>query len=112
MCELFGGGAPYSNGEDSLFFMDCIKKGFKVVAVSAVIGTEKTRKSTWFKGYDEKFFFDRGVLFHFLYGRFAKLWALRFVLVKSRVMCREIKPVKALKLLTQGVEKGKTLCRE
>ena len=109
---LFGGGAPYSNGEDSLFFMDCIKKGFKVVAVSAVIGTEKTRKSTWFNGYDEKFFFDRGVLFHFMYGKFAPLWALRFVLVKGKVMCREIKRYKALKLLLSGVEKGKSLCRE
>lgn len=110
--HLFGGGAPYSNGEDSLFFMDCIRKGLKVYAVSSVIGTERSRKSTWFKGYDEKFFFDRGVLFHFLYGKWAKLWALRFVLTKSGVMCRDIKPVQALKLLVSGVEKGKTLCRE
>ena len=27
---LFGGGAKYSNGEDSLFIRDCIKKGMKV----------------------------------------------------------------------------------
>lgn len=110
--HLFGGGAPYSNGEDSLFFMDCIRAGLKVYAVSSVIGTERSRKSTWFKGYDEKFFFDRGVLFHFLYGKWARLWALRFVLTKSRIMCREIKPVRALKLLDLGIDKGKTLCRE
>lgn len=110
--HLFGGGAPYSNGEDSLFFMDCIKKGLKIYAVSAVIGTERSRKSTWFKGYDEKFFYDRGVLFSFLYGKWAKLWALRFALVKRKVMCKDIAPAKALKLMNEGIDKGRTLCRE
>ena len=110
--HLFGGGAPYSNGEDSLFFMDCIKKGLKIYAVTSVIGTERSRRSTWFNGYDEKFFYDRGVLFHFLYGKWAKLWALRFAIVKRKIMCREIAPVKALKYMNEGIEKGKSLCRE
>ena len=109
---LFGGGAPYSNGEDSLFFMECIKKGLKIYTVTSVIGTERSRKSTWFKGYDEKFFYDRGVLFHFLYGKWARLWALRFAIVKRKIMCKDIKPARAYKLMDQGIEKGKSLCRE
>lgn len=36
----FGGGARYSNGEDSLFIRDCIKKGMKVFAVPVTIGEE------------------------------------------------------------------------
>ena len=106
---LFGGGAPYSNGEDSLFFMDCVRSGLKIVAVPVKIGKEEFRDSTWFKGYNEKFFFDRGVLYHFLYRGAAVIWGLRFVVTKSRVMCREVHMVKAFSLLCAGIRKGKKI---
>ena len=108
---LFGGGAPFSNGEDSLFFTDCLRKGLKIYAVPVKIGKEEERESTWFHGYDEKFFYDRGVLFYFLYRKLAWLWALRFVITKRKVMCREINPVRALGLLGKGIRKGRQLCR-
>lgn len=77
---LFGGGAKYSNGEDSLFIRECIRKGFKIVALPVSIGSEEERESTWFKGYTKKFFFDRGVLYRPLYGIWAKPLAIRFLL--------------------------------
>lgn len=104
---LFGGGAKYSNGEDSLFIRDCIKKGMKVYTVPVEIGEEIPRPSTWFNGYNEKFFFDRGVLFHHLYGNMAWLWALRFVIVKKKVMCQEIPAGQAFKLIMDGVKEAK-----
>lgn len=61
---LFGGGARYSNGEDSLFLAECISKGLKVFKAPVTIGKENGRPSTWFHGYNEKFFYDRGVLYH------------------------------------------------
>ncbi|MCR5250250.1 MAG: glycosyltransferase family 2 protein [Lachnospiraceae bacterium] len=109
---LFGGGAPYSNGEDSLFFMDCIRAGLKVVAVPAVIGREVVRDSTWFHGFDRKFFYDRGVLYAFLYRKAALIWAARFVIAKCRYMCTEVPPLTAFVLMRKGIEKGKRLCRE
>lgn len=77
---LFGGGARYSNGEDSLFLADCIRKGLKVFKAPVTIGKENGRPSTWFRGYNEKFFYDRGVLYRFLYGHAALPMALRFLL--------------------------------
>ncbi len=106
---LFGGGAPYSNGEDSLFFMDCIRSGLKIVAVPVKLGREDFRESTWFKGYNEKFFFDRGVLYHFLYRRAAVIWGFRFVAAKRKIMCREVNAFKAFSLLCAGIRKGKKL---
>ncbi|MDO4294021.1 MAG: glycosyltransferase [Eubacteriales bacterium] len=76
---LFGGGARYANGEDSLFLMDSLRAGLKIYAVPAELGEERPRPSTWFFGYDEKFFHDRGVLYHALYGRLAWLMGLRFL---------------------------------
>ena len=80
---LFGGGARYSNGEDSIFIRDCIKNGMKVYALPITIGRENGRPSTWFHGFTGKFFFDRGVLYEYLYGPFAGLFAWRF-LFKNR----------------------------
>ena len=37
---LFGGGAKYSNGEDSLFLKDCLSYGFKVYATPVELGAE------------------------------------------------------------------------
>ncbi len=98
----FGGGAIYSNGEDSLFISEAIKKGMKLLAVPVVIGEEKPREnggtSTWFNGYDEKFFYDRGVLYHYLYGALAPVMTLRFLLKNRSYMCKEI-PYKEAKML-------------
>ncbi len=100
---LFGGGARYSNGEDSLFIRDCLRAGLKVYKVPVTIGHEKVRESTWFSGYNTKFFFDRGVLYRYLYGCLAKPMALRFLLAHREKMCREIPWRKAYTIMRQGI---------
>lgn len=100
---LFGGGAKYSNGEDSLFIKEWIQKGYSVFTSPVVIAEEKRETSTWFKGYHEKFFKDRGVLYHFLYGRLAKLMALRFLLAHKEKICREVPISQAYQWMKQGL---------
>lgn len=101
---LFGGGAKYSNGEDSLFVSDCIRAGLKVYAIPVEIGEEVPRPSTWFDGYHEKFFYDRGVLYHALYGRLAALMGMRFLLKNREEMCSgEIDFKRAQRLLRKGI---------
>lgn len=100
---LFGGGARYSNGEDSLFLRDCLKAGLKIYAVPLCIGEEVERESTWFHGYTEKFFEDRGVLYHYLYGKMAKPFGLRFLWKNRNEMCQEISFGQAYRLLRKGI---------
>lgn len=74
---MFGGGAKYSSGEDSIFLYDCLKRGLKMIAVPVAIAElQDNRESTWFTGYNDKFFYDKGVLYALLYGRYARLIAL------------------------------------
>lgn len=104
----FGGGARYSNGEDSLFIQECIRKGMKVYRVPVTIGQERTRESTWFKGYNKKFFYDRGVLYHYLYGRLAGLMAARFIWAHRENMCKDVSPRQAFSWMGEGIrEAGK-----
>ena len=58
--SLFGGGTQYSSGEDSLFLMDCLRAGLKVYTHHAVIAKNIRKPSTWFQGYNEKYFYDKG----------------------------------------------------
>ena len=103
---LFGGGARYSNGEDSLFLLDFLKKGYRVYTSPVRIGWERPSESTWFSGYHEKFFFDRGVLYHALYGRFAGLMALRYLYAHKDILCTQLTLSQALLQMKSGIREG------
>lgn len=104
---LFGGGAKYSNGEDSLFLRDCLRSGMHMYTSTEEIGEEIYRESTWFSGYNEKFFTDRGVLYRFLYGKMANPCALRFLLAHRKEMCKEVSVGQAYRWMKKGVAEGR-----
>ncbi len=105
---LFGGGAKYSNGEDSLFLKECLDKKLAIYRTNVPIGHEESdRPSTWFSGYNDKFFFDRGYLYHFLYGALAIPMCLRFLLAHRKIMCREKTVGEAFGIMKRGVREAK-----
>jgi len=108
---LFGGGAPYSCGEDSLFIMNCIRKGLVAYAIPVSLGREEPRPSTWFKGYNEKFFYDRGVLYVPLYGFLAKPLALRWLIAHRELFFKDNQEIgnwkQAYKLMKKGMKEYK-----
>lgn len=59
---LYGGGARYSSGEDSLFIREAFRKGLKMYTSPVVIAKVKQEESSWFQGYTEKYFVDKGIL--------------------------------------------------
>lgn len=72
----FGGGTKYSSGEDTLFLNDCLDKDLRIYAYPAVIAhLQDERESTWFHGYNDKFFFDKGVLYYLLNRKLGGLFA-------------------------------------
>lgn len=68
---MFGGGARFSCGEDTIFLQDCVKKGLKVYTSTETIGKVNHGDSTWFHGYTDKFFFDKGALYATIYPHLA-----------------------------------------
>lgn len=109
---LFGGGALYSNGEDSLFLHDALKKRLKIYHVPVEIGYEKENESTWFKGYTDKFFFDRGILYHYLYGSMANILALRFLFKNKQEFCKEKSLKNCFKLMNKGIKYASVQCTD
>jgi glycosyltransferase involved in cell wall biosynthesis len=101
----FGGGAEYSAGEDTLFLNNCLKKGLKIIAIPESIATLKnSRESTWFIGYNDKFFVDRGALFAAISRRWAWLLCLQFSLRRRKLYQKDKNWIEAFKLMLQGVK--------
>ena len=99
----FGGGAQFSNGEDSLFLMDCIRKGLKIYSYPVVIAKLIERQSTWFMGYNDKYFFDKGVLFSLLYPRLCKVCAMIHC-IKQRKRYKKYGLLSAYRQIRKGIQ--------
>ena len=79
----FGGGTPYSSGEDTLFIADLLKHKLKVYVYPATIASVDQGTSTWFNGYTDKYFYDKGALFAALSKKCG--WLLcRLIMFKNR----------------------------
>lgn len=79
---LFGGGARYGSGEDSLFLQDCFRAGLRVYRSPVMVAYVKQQSSSWFRGYTDEYFRAKGALFAALMpvcaGIYAVLTALKF----------------------------------
>ena len=105
--ESFGGGCPFSAGEDSLFLKACFDHGLSVYAHPYVLGRCRKDTSSWFVGYNEKYFYDKGVLVRHLFPRTAYLMAFYFGAYFKRET--NIGLWKRLRLVYAGVRGGKTM---
>lgn len=77
---LFGGGARYTSGEDSIFLNDLRKKGLTIYVSEKVIGEVNMDSSTWFSGRNDEYFFNKGAYCAATHPRTAFLWGLYYCL--------------------------------
>lgn len=104
----FGGGAKYSSGEDTLFLNDCLNKNLKIYSYPVVIAhLQDERESTWFQGYNDKFFFDKGVIYYLLNRKVSTFYAA-YHCIKHRKRYSEYGWKKAFKQMRSGARFAKT----
>lgn len=101
--RMFGGGAEFSCGEDTIFLQDCVKKGLRIYTCPVTLGTIDHGISTWFNGFTDKFFVDKGVLYRCAFGKMAKAYAAYHV-IKHRRLYASIGIKKSLKLMWEGID--------
>lgn len=104
----FGGGTDISAGEDVLFLKECLDKKLKIIAVPVYIGELLTeRESTWFEGYNEKFFKDKGKLYYRLNKKFSRFYSIRYALKYKNEYKEDMDPKNALKNMFLGISQEK-----
>lgn len=73
---MFGAGSEFSCGEDTIFLKELLDKGFRIYKSPVQIAQVDMGESTWFTGYNEKFFHDKGALIGATYPRISYLLVL------------------------------------
>lgn len=104
---LMGAGSGNGCGEENKFLLDCLRKGLKIYYSPDVIATVQPQASTWFFGYDEHFFYQRGAATRYYMGNFISLlYAAYYLLAKYPLYHKQISLMNAAKALLQGYLKN------
>lgn len=99
--SLLFGGSKYASGEDSLFIWNVLKKKMKVYKVPLTIANVYNDNSSWFEGYNDKYFYDKGALFRALSPSFYKFMIIQFIIRKNKKF-KNYKILKLYKLMNKG----------
>lgn len=105
---LYGGGARFASGEDSLFIREAFRKGLKMYTCPDVIAKVKQEESSWFKGYNDKFFIDKGVLVANAFPVLGNLFMFYFAYGLKKVS-KDYGFFKICRLMRQGIRDFKKL---
>lgn len=76
---LFGGGCTFPSGEDSIWLRAARRAGLTFYVSKETIGQVSYETSSWFTGYDEKYYYGVGACYEALNPKTASLKALRRV---------------------------------
>ena len=102
--ELLGAGTGNGAEEELKFLKDCLKAKLKIIYVPIKIAEVSTEKSTWFSGFDEAFFENRGASTRYILGLFmSSVYAVYYVLRKRNLYIPQISTIKALKSIFKGI---------
>jgi len=109
MNEYFGAGAKYGMGEENIFLFEAIGKGMKVKYVPIKIAELADTESTWFKGYTDKFFVDRGAGFYAMSKNWYWLLNLQFAVRKYQLYKKDNTVINALRMMSKGAKEYRSL---
>jgi glycosyltransferase involved in cell wall biosynthesis len=106
--ELLGAGTGNGAEEELKFLTDCEKAGLKIYYVPEAIASVAQAESTWFHGFDETFFYNRGATTRYILGYpVAAMYALYYVVRKKEMYAEYLSPMKALKAIFRGMHDNK-----
>ncbi len=99
----FGAGTENGSGEDSLFIRDAFKNKLKFRTSTKLIAKVYNDDSTWFTGYDEKMFFDKGQLARALFPKLYRLY-IEYFLKNHEKFMEKIDKKTARKKMLEGAK--------
>lgn len=99
-----GAGTGNGAGEENKFLLDCYDKGLKIYHVPVNIAVMKDNESTWFTGYDEDFFYKRGMTTRYILGfGLSVLYAFYYLIMNYKHFKETISLITAGKQLLSGI---------
>lgn len=106
--ELLGAGTGNGAEEELKFLIDCEKSGLRIYYVPVEIAAVAQTESTWFHGFTEAFFENRGATTRYILGPgTASLYAVYYIIRKWSMYRESISPGRALLATFRGIRENK-----
>lgn len=106
--ELLGAGTGNGAEEELKFLRDCEKAGLTIYYVPEEIATVEQDASTWFSGFTETFFENRGATTRYILGLgLASVYAVYYVVRKRALYQDQLSPGQALRATFRGIRENK-----
>lgn len=107
--EKLGAGTGNGAGEENKFLLDAYDKGLKIYYYPLVIAKLiDDKESTWFSGYNEDYFYQRGISTRYILGfNLSCIYAFYFLLFKYNLYKNNISMLKAIKHIFRGIFENK-----
>lgn len=106
--ELLGAGTGNGAEEELKFLLDCQKAGLRIYYVPTEIAAVGQVESTWFQGFNEAFFENRGATTRYILGApLAAVYAVYYVIKKREKYISLITPWTAFKAIFRGMKGNK-----
>ena len=101
-----GAGTGNGAGEENKFLLEAYDKGLQIYHYVVNIAKMVENESTWFKGYDEDYFYKRGASTRYILGFWLSCaYAVYFLIFKYREYKNNISVIKACLKLFEGIVK-------
>lgn len=106
--ELLGAGTGNGGEEELKFLTDCEKAALRIYYVPTEIAQVSQTSSTWFNGFTERFFENRGATTRYILGLWvASFYAVYYIVRKRRLYRQSLAPSAALKATFRGIRGNK-----
>lgn len=106
--ELLGAGTGNGAEEELQFLLTCQKNGLRIYYVPTAIASVAQEASTWFGGFDERFFENRGATTRYILGApLAALYAVYYAAAKRPLYRQTVSPAAALRAMFRGIRENK-----
>ena len=102
--ELLGAGSGNGAEEELKFLTDCRRAGLHILYLPIEIAAVAQCASTWFHGFDETFFENRGATTRYILGLPLSLaYGAYYILAKRRIYAENISTLRAAQALLRGI---------
>ena len=101
--ESFGtGSGKYLMGEENIFLYSCLKKGLKILFLPITFCSVSEAQSSWFFGWNEKLFYDKGAISYEMSPLFSIPLILQFAVRKYPTYKNKMSFFAAVKAMMHG----------
>lgn len=101
---LMGSGAEFYLGEENIFLYDSLKKGLKILYKPIDIAKVDVSESSWFEGYNTKYFNSLGAAFYNMSNNFYLIFILQAVIRKRKLFSKDYSLINVVKEMLIGVK--------